>query len=101
MSDATNQPGRSRTFERIDALLWALVGAAIIWGASSITSLSEKAAAQSQQILYLAETITDLRTELRALTANRYTAGDAARDLAPIRQIVRDHEERLRALEGR
>ena len=98
----TSQPDvrRSRTFERIDALLWALVGAAIIWGASSITSLSEKAAAQSQQLLYLAETITELRAELRALTADRYTASDSARDLAPLRRELADHETRLRALES-
>lgn len=101
MSDASQAEGRrSRTFERLDALLWALVGAAIIWGASSITALSEQAAAQNQQILYLTEMVSDLRAELRARSADRYTASDAIRDLAPIRRDLADHEERLRVLEG-
>lgn len=86
----------SLPIERLfDHIVRAVTVAAIIGGAVMLSNLSRDQAVIQADIRALASRVEDLRI----LTADRYTQSEAESDLRVLREEMRDHEARIRALE--
>ena len=86
----------STSSERVfDHVLRGVTLAAIIGGAVTLTNLSTEVAVLGTQISAVQERIADMR----ASSADGYTATEARRDLQPLLESIADHEARVRLLE--
>lgn len=78
-----------------DHVVRALTVAAIVWGFVTISDLRTEQAVMTTQLIGMNDRLSDLR----AASLDRYTSGDARRDLSPLIDRLSDHEGRLRILE--
>lgn len=53
----------------------------------------------NKNVQFQLKNLTDRINEFKQISADRYTASQAIKDLAPIMERARDHEERIRGLE--
>ena len=96
MTDQVQNGRGSTPMERwFDHIVRAITVAAIIGGTAMLLDMR----GTQQIILERIGNNTERISDLRGLAADRYTNTDALRDLSSIREELRDHETRLRALE--
>ena len=89
-----NGGGRS-TFERhAQTVLGVVVTGGILWLGSSIIELGKEQSRATIQIVQMREDVRTLQGDLQRMSAERYTAGEARRELQRL-------EDRLERLEGR
>lgn len=96
--------GSSRIERVVQHIVQALTVIAIAGGFSGYFALLKTMSDVQKDAAVMLEKIVNLETrmnEFRDAARDRYTATEAARDLANIRNILQDHENRIRKIEGR
>ena len=94
MAGERGQTGFERSLQHV---LQALTVAAIVGGAVLLSEVRTSTAIIETKVIEVERQI----IKIEVLTADRYTATQAARDAIVIRRNMDDHEKRIRTLEGR
>jgi Tfp pilus assembly protein PilN len=74
----------------------AITVVGIVGGYVSLSELKTSNAVLQTQV----ESLTERMDDLRSFAGDKYTARQAARDIAPLLEKVSDHEARIRKLEA-
>lgn len=78
------------------ALLIGLVG----WVGITVYQTGVTVARLEERVGYMAIQIQALDVKMNAAASGRYSASDAARDFVHVNERLKDHDKRIRTLEG-